>query len=102
MSTSFAPSALDEQAIVATDTTGQLNDVLALASHLRDALARVDAADPPASRAYSELVVAGMGGSAAGARLAVAALGSVLVGWLVSWPPRERPVEPSPAIEPGE
>lgn len=32
----------------------------------------------------------------------VAALGSVLVGWLVSWPPRERPVEPSPAIEPSE
>ncbi|HEY8961390.1 MAG TPA: hypothetical protein VIM57_04230, partial [Luteolibacter sp.] len=32
----------------------------------------------------------------------VAALGSVLAGWLVSWPPRERPVEASPAVEPSE
>jgi hypothetical protein len=31
----------------------------------------------------------------------VAALGSVVAGWLVSWPPRERP-EPSPADESGE
>lgn len=32
----------------------------------------------------------------------VAALGSVIAGWLVSWPPRERPLEPSPASESGE
>ena len=32
----------------------------------------------------------------------VAALGSVIAGWLVSWPPRERPLVPSPAEEPGE
>src|SRR5690349_9500228 len=75
MSTSFAPSALDEHVVAETDTTGQLSDVRALGGHLRDALARVDAAHLPASRAYGELVVAGMGGSAAGGRLAVAALG---------------------------
>lgn len=32
----------------------------------------------------------------------VAALGSVVAGWLVSWPPREHLIEALPAVEPGE
>src|SRR4051794_16184800 len=52
-----------------------MGEVLGLAEHLRDALWRVDSARAPAVDAPGGLVVAGMGGSAAGARLAIAALG---------------------------
>jgi glucose/mannose-6-phosphate isomerase len=66
---------LDE--IRAVDTTRQLDDVLALPEHLRDALWRVestvlDAAD------VSGLIVCGMGGSAIGGVLARAAMGDAL------------------------
>ncbi len=63
--------------IRAIDASGQLDDVLALPEHLRDALWRVestvlDAAD------VSGLIVCGMGGSAIGGVLARAAMGDAL------------------------
>ena len=66
---------LSREAIARVDSSGQLDDVLALPEHLRDALWRVESAimqdwDTPAG-----LVVAGMGGSAIGGALARAALG---------------------------
>jgi glucose/mannose-6-phosphate isomerase len=66
---------LSREVIGRIDTSGQLNDVLSLPDHLRDALWRVESAimedwDTPAG-----LVVAGMGGSAIGGALARAALG---------------------------
>jgi glucose/mannose-6-phosphate isomerase len=62
----------------ASDPSGQIDDVLALPDHLRDALWRVESAaiEPFAA---TGLVVAGMGGSAIGADLAVGAFGSRLV-----------------------
>jgi glucose/mannose-6-phosphate isomerase len=70
-----ASDALSREAIARLDPTGQLDDILALPEHLRDALWRVESAimaewDTPAG-----LVVAGMGGSAIGGALARAALG---------------------------
>jgi glucose/mannose-6-phosphate isomerase len=66
---------LSREAIARVDASGQLEDVLSLPEHLRDALWRVESAimaewDTPAG-----LVVAGMGGSAIGGALARAALG---------------------------
>jgi glucose/mannose-6-phosphate isomerase len=49
--------------------------MLGLAEHLRDALWRVDSAVIAPADAPGGVVVAGMGGSAAGGRLALAALG---------------------------
>jgi glucose/mannose-6-phosphate isomerase len=59
------------------DPSGQLDDVLALPDHLRDALWRVESAalEPAEARG---LIVCGMGGSAIGAALARAALGDRL------------------------
>jgi len=59
------------------DPTGQLDDVLALPEHLRDALWRVESA-AIADVESSGLVVCGMGGSAIGGDLAAAALGDRL------------------------
>jgi glucose/mannose-6-phosphate isomerase len=66
----------------ATDPSGQVDDVLALPDHLRDALWRVESAgiEPSSS---TGLVVAGMGGSAIGADLAAVAFGSRLMAPLV-------------------
>jgi glucose/mannose-6-phosphate isomerase len=73
--TTPASDVLSRAAIASVDSTGQLEDVLCLPQHLRDALWRVESAimaewDTPAG-----LVVAGMGGSAIGGALARAALG---------------------------
>jgi glucose/mannose-6-phosphate isomerase len=64
-------------AIREVDPTGQLNDVLALPEHLRDALWRVESAriDPIEA---TGLVACGMGGSGIGGALARAALGDRL------------------------
>jgi glucose/mannose-6-phosphate isomerase len=64
-------------AIREVDSAGQLDDVLALPDHLRDALWRVESAklEPFES---SGLVVCGMGGSAIGGDLAAAAMGDRL------------------------
>jgi glucose/mannose-6-phosphate isomerase len=59
---------------VAVDTTDQRGEALGLAEHLRDSLWRVDSAGLETSQAAG-LVIAGMGGSAIGGRLARAVLG---------------------------
>jgi glucose/mannose-6-phosphate isomerase len=66
---------LTREAIAAVDSTGQLEDVLALPEHLRDALWRVESAIMAEWDTPGGLVVAGMGGSAIGGALARAALG---------------------------
>jgi len=66
---------LTREAIAAIDPTGQLDDVLGIADHLRDALWRVQSANLAPHDSRAGLVVAGMGGSASGGALAAAALG---------------------------
>jgi glucose/mannose-6-phosphate isomerase len=68
-------SALEE--IRAVDASNQVDDVLALPEHLRDALWRVESAGLEPAEA-SGLVVCGMGGSAIGGLLARSALGDRL------------------------
>ena len=65
---------LDAAAVSAVDSTSQLSEALDLATHLRDALWRVDSAGIVASEAPGGLVIAGMGGSGVGALLALGAL----------------------------
>ncbi|HEY7891532.1 MAG TPA: bifunctional phosphoglucose/phosphomannose isomerase [Solirubrobacteraceae bacterium] len=71
----IAESALSREAIARVDISGQLNDMLALPDHLRDALWRVESAIMAEWDTPGGLVVAGMGGSAIGGALARAALG---------------------------
>jgi glucose/mannose-6-phosphate isomerase len=68
-------TALTPHAVAAVDTTGQAEDIGDLAVHLRDALWRVESAAIAPIDAPGGLVVAGMGGSAVGGRLAAAAIG---------------------------
>src|SRR5215210_5551020 len=68
-------SDLDRDSIVACDPTGQVAETLDLPEHLRDALWRVDSAGIAPMDAPGGLVVAGMGGSSIGGRLARAAIG---------------------------
>jgi glucose/mannose-6-phosphate isomerase len=68
-------AALDAAAVRAVDTTGQMGEALDLATHLRDALWRVDSAALAPADAPAGLIVAGMGGSAVGGRLAAGVLG---------------------------
>ncbi|MGO9488088.1 MAG: bifunctional phosphoglucose/phosphomannose isomerase [Solirubrobacteraceae bacterium] len=71
------PAAQDisRELIARVDSTGQLDDVLALPEHLRDAVWRVESAIMQDWDTSAGLVVAGMGGSAIGGALARAALG---------------------------
>ena len=69
-----APTELDREAVAAVDSSGQAGEMLRLAEHLRDALWRVDSA-AIAPGGAGGVVVAGMGGSASGARLAAAVIG---------------------------
>jgi glucose/mannose-6-phosphate isomerase len=66
---------LTRQAIGALDAAKQLDDILALPEHLRDALWRVESANLEPHDAPGGFIVAGMGGSAVGGLLARAALG---------------------------
>jgi glucose/mannose-6-phosphate isomerase len=66
---------LTRAAIEAIDPTRQLDDVLGLSDHLRDALWRVESANLSPQETSGGLIVAGMGGSAIGGALACAALG---------------------------
>ena len=66
---------LDRDAVAAVDSTGQAAEICDIATHLRDAVWRVDSASIPPADAPGGVVVAGMGGSAVGGRLAAAALG---------------------------
>src|SRR5215216_2699048 len=68
-------TALDAAACGAVDSTGQFGETLGLSEHLRDALWRVDSANLAPVDAYGGLIVAGMGGSSVGGRLAAGALG---------------------------
>jgi glucose/mannose-6-phosphate isomerase len=65
---------LDLDAVAAVDSTGQLGEILDLPIHLRDALWRVDSSGAVPADAPGGLIVAGMGGSAVGGRLALGAL----------------------------
>jgi len=66
---------LSREAIAQVDPSGQLEEVLGLPEHLRDALWRVESAIMNEWDTPGGLVVAGMGGSAIGGVLARAALG---------------------------
>jgi glucose/mannose-6-phosphate isomerase len=66
---------LTREAIEAIDVDKQIDDVLGLPEHLRDALWRVESAQLERHDAPGGLIVAGMGGSAIGGTLARAALG---------------------------
>jgi glucose/mannose-6-phosphate isomerase len=68
-------TALDRDTVRACDPTGQAAEILDLPTHLRDALWRVDSAVVASHDAPGGLVVAGMGGSSIGGRLARAAIG---------------------------
>ena len=66
---------LDRATIAALDPSHQLDDLLGLPDHLRDALWRVESAAIAPQSTPGGLVVAGMGGSAIGGDLAAAVLG---------------------------
>ena len=68
-------AALDRSAVAAADPTGQAGDIAGMGEQLRDALWRVDSVGLAPVDATGGIVVAGMGGSAVGGRLAAAALG---------------------------
>jgi glucose/mannose-6-phosphate isomerase len=67
---------LDRGTVAAVDSTGQMGEVLDLATHLRDAVWRVESSGAAPVDAAGGLIVAGMGGSAVGGRLALAGLGA--------------------------
>src|SRR4051812_34426371 len=71
MSTELSPDA-----IAAADPRGMLGDVLEQPAHLVDALWRVESAGIAPFDAPGGFAVCGMGGSAIGADLAAAAIGS--------------------------
>lgn len=66
--TTIAP--LTRAAVEAVDVSKQIDDVLGLPEHLRDALWRVESAKLEEADAPGGLIVAGMGGSAIGGALA--------------------------------
>jgi glucose/mannose-6-phosphate isomerase len=66
---------LTRAAIDAIDAAKQVDDVLGLPEHLRDALWRVESAQLERHESPGGLIVAGMGGSAIGGALARSALG---------------------------
>jgi glucose/mannose-6-phosphate isomerase len=68
-------SSLSAQAIAAIDPSDQFADVQGLPEHLRDAQWRVESAQLHPQDSPGGMVVAGMGGSAVGGLLAIAALG---------------------------
>jgi glucose/mannose-6-phosphate isomerase len=61
--------------VAAVDSTGLAAEILDLSVHLQDALWRVDSAGIAPTDAAGGLIVAGMGGSSVGGRLAAGALG---------------------------
>jgi glucose/mannose-6-phosphate isomerase len=66
---------LDRTAVAAVDSTNQIDEILDLPVHLRDALWRVDSASIKPCDTPGGIIVAGMGGSAVGGRLAAGAIG---------------------------
>ena len=74
----MAASALDEAATTTVDSTSQFAETLDLSTHLLDALWRVESAGMAPVAATGGYVVAGMGGSGIGGRLALGAIGNRL------------------------
>jgi glucose/mannose-6-phosphate isomerase len=74
---------LDREAVAAVDSTNQIGEILDLHIHLRDALWRVDSAAIKPYDTPGGVIVAGMGGSAVGGRLAAGAIGRRLARPLV-------------------
>jgi glucose/mannose-6-phosphate isomerase len=74
---------LDREAVAAVDSTNQIGEILDLHIHLRDALWRVDSAAIKSCDTPGGVIVAGMGGSAVGGRLAAGAIGQRLARPLV-------------------
>ncbi|MGH2905720.1 MAG: bifunctional phosphoglucose/phosphomannose isomerase [Solirubrobacterales bacterium] len=72
-----AGTTLSAATIAAVDSAGQLGDILAMPDHIADAQWRAESA-MLASQPAQQLIVCGLGGSAIGADLAVAALGDRL------------------------
>lgn len=68
-------SELTREGIAAIDPAGMLDDVLAMPGQLADALWRVESAGVRTADHAGGLLVCGMGGSAIGADLAIAAIG---------------------------
>jgi glucose/mannose-6-phosphate isomerase len=68
-------SDLTRETIEAVDASNQVDDVLGLAEHLRDALWRVESANLESHDSPGGYIVAGMGGSAIGGLLAASVLG---------------------------
>jgi glucose/mannose-6-phosphate isomerase len=66
---------LDRESVAAVDSTAQMAEVLDLPTHLRDALWRVESSGAMPVDAAGGVIVAGMGGSAVGGRLAAAGIG---------------------------
>jgi glucose/mannose-6-phosphate isomerase len=66
---------LSRETVRSADPTGQLDDILAMPEHLRDALWRVESAGLQPRESRGGMVVAGMGGSSIGGALARAVLG---------------------------
>jgi glucose/mannose-6-phosphate isomerase len=73
--TALGLAGLDGAAVAAVDSRAQAAAILGLGAHLRDALDRVKSAGLRPVPAHGGVVVAGMGGSAVGGRLAIGALG---------------------------
>jgi glucose/mannose-6-phosphate isomerase len=67
---------LDRAAVAAVDSTGQVAEMLDLPGHLLDALWRFESAGIVPADAPGGMIVAGMGGSAIGGRLAISAIGA--------------------------
>lgn len=68
-------SELTRETIEAVDASKQVDDILGLPDHLRDALWRVESANLQPHDSPGGYIVAGMGGSAIGGALAAAVLG---------------------------
>jgi glucose/mannose-6-phosphate isomerase len=66
---------LDRAAVAKVDPTDQIADVLSLPEQLRDAVFKVESAELPQVDSPGGLLVAGMGGSGIGGRLARGILG---------------------------
>ncbi|CAB4878391.1 unannotated protein [freshwater metagenome] len=75
MSATPNAGALDSETLATLDPSGQTADVLGLPDHLRDAVWKAESADIPGWDSPGGLIVAGMGGSAIGGRIARAILG---------------------------
>lgn len=71
----MSANALDESGIAAVDSAGLLADILSIPDHISDAMWRAESAMLEPGSANS-LVICGMGGSAIGADLAAAVIGS--------------------------